>query len=222
MTLDMDAMNKQLISEWLDRHTDLSDHYKSIFKNVKNAIQSDLSLFYDMNRAIMQGGGHINRKDLNIEFLCNGSMCEMNTLFGRMNMEAMDFRKIITTFIEFYEPIYPIGTVVELKKEAFKSIIDISNIDKLKVVIAHRVIPISDSRFMPYIGVIYPVGPTGEPNDGLHFTPAAIEKVVHMGYADDQELAFLFNIKYHAIVEMDMHSTAFFTKEEYLNVVNNS
>ena len=214
MSLELDKMNGKIIEQWFENHIDISPEEKNIFFNVKKEIQGDIKVFYDMNRIIMIGEGVLDLKKYNIYFECRDGQCLLNTLYGKMYMESMKFRTIIATFIETYEPIYPIGTVLQLKKEAFNNVLDISKIDDLKVVIAHRFVPINDNRYIPYIGFIYPIGPTGEENDALHFTAPAIEKVIHMGYSDEQEDAYIFNLKSTAISKLNMHSVAFMTREE--------
>ena len=217
MSLDLFSMNGKIIEEWLNKHTDITSEEKNVFINIKKDIGTNMKLYYDMNRIIMQGEGSLDNKDVNIEFKCKDGQCMLSTLYGKVYMESMKFRVIIGTFIEIYEPIYPIGTVLKLKKEAFNNVLDISQIDELKVVVAHRFVPINNNRYIPYIGFIYPVGPTGEENDALHFTSPAIEQVVHMGFSDEQEEAYAFNLKSVAIANLDMHSVAFMTREEMKN-----
>ena len=193
MSLNINRMNDNLVAEWLDKHTTLSVLEKNIFVDIKKMIQSDLSLFYDMNR-----------------------------IHGDVSLNAQEFRKIITTFIEIYEPIYPMGTVVELKKEAFKGLVSLEEKDRLLAVIAHRYVPINENRYIPYVGIRYPFGATKELNNGLHFTSAAVKKIIHNGYTDEQEIAYIFNLKKKAIIELNMHSTAFLTAEEYIRINNNN
>ena len=214
MSLDFSNMSGKIIEEWLNNHTDITPEEKNVFINVKKDMGPNVKLFYDMNRIIMQGEGVLEDSDVNIEFICKDGQCMLSTLYGKVYMESMKFRGIIGTFIETYEPIYPIGTVLKLKKEAFSNVLDISQFDELKVVVAHRFVPINNNRYIPYIGFIYPIGPTGVGNDALHFTAPAIEKVVHMGFSDEQEEAYAFNLKSVAIAKLDMHSVAFMTREE--------
>ena len=48
----------------------------------------------------------------------------------------------------------------------------------------------------------------------IHFTPRAIENVVQLGYHDEKELAFLFQIKNKFLVQNRKHSSGFATKDE--------
>lgn len=219
MSLDLSIMNNKIIKEWLDKHTDITPEEKNVFINLQKDIGTNMKLYYDMNECIFLGEGTIKNKEVNIEFYCRNGEVTLKTLYGNISMEAMKFRVIIGTFIETYEPVYPIGTVLKLNKEAFNNVLDISQIDELKVVVAHRFVPIDNNRYMPYIGFIYPQGPTGEVNDALHFTAPAIESVVHMGFSDEQEEAYVFNLKSIAIADLNMHSVAFMTKEEMKNSI---
>jgi hypothetical protein len=218
VALNIDAMNNKLIETWMDKHTDWTDEEKAIMINVKNKVQSDLSLFYDINKIALLEKGTIECKEHCIDVICSNGMITLNSLGGIISKETREFRKVATTFIEIYEQVYPIGTVVDLKKEAFSNIYDLSQVDKLRVVIAHRYVPVSDERYMPYIGVHYPYGPTGHVNDGVHFTLPAIERVVSMGYSDEEEEAYVFNLKNKIIADLDIHSNAFMSKEEYMSL----
>ena len=136
-------------------------------------------------------------------------------------MDANEFRRVIGTFIEVYEPTYPIGTVLDLKKEAFRGVLEVDNIERLRVVVAHRFVPSTEGRYIPYIGVHYPYGPIEVENDGVFFTPSAVEKVVSLGYSDEKEIAYIFALKSKVIAQMDIHSNAFLSREEYIKITNN-
>ena len=102
----------------------------------------------------------------------------------------------------------------QLKKEYYKDILPVDEVEHIRVVVNYRFVPCSDKMYIPYVGAIYPIGNSGVNTSGLHFTPMAIDKVVHMGFIDEEEKAFLFQKKLDLIVENDMHSSGFALKEE--------
>ena len=77
-----------------------------------------------------------------------------------------------------YEDLLPIGTVVLLQGA------------KTKLMITGRIL--SDEKLeqiYDYVGVIYPVGATGEENQ-YFFNRDAIERVYFIGYQDEDEIRF--------------------------------
>ena len=75
MHLDKTEMNHRLIREWFKRYTTLDNNQVNMLMDIKDAIQSDLSLLYTMNKYIVEGNGEISDKALNIEFICREGKC---------------------------------------------------------------------------------------------------------------------------------------------------
>lgn len=214
MVLDKKEMNNRLIEEWLKKYTSLGIEEMGILLDIKEMIKEDLTLFYEINKIIVQGQGQIIDEEVGIECICNGGNCGIQTKKGQLILDNDSFRKIIAAFIDVYEDIYPLGTVVDLKKKYFKNILPVDEVEHIRVVINYRFIPCSENMYIPYMGNVYPIGNAGVQTNGLHFSPKAIEKVVHMGYIDEEEIAFLFQRKFELILENNMHSSGFATKEE--------
>lgn len=214
MQLDKNELNDRLIRDWFKRYTSLTPDQVEMFVSIKNEIQSDLSLFYKMNKCIVEGLGEISDKTLNTDFICREGKCGLYTDKCELICAANDFRRILAAMIDIYEDMYPLGTVLDLKKEYYKDILPVDEVEHIRVVVNYRFVPCSDKMYIPYVGAIYPIGNSGVNTSGLHFTPMAIDKVVHMGFIDEEEKAFLFQKKLDLIVENDMHSSGFALKEE--------
>lgn len=212
MVLDKKEMNNRLIEAWLEKYTSLEKNQIGMLMEIKDTIKEDLTLFYEMNRIIVQGEGQLSYDEL--EFVCNNGGCGIQTKKGQIVLDNDSFRRIIAAFIDVYEDIYPLGTVVDLDKKYFKDMLPVDEVEHIRVVINYRFIPCSEDMYIPYMGNIYPIGNAGINTNGLHFSPKAIEKVVHMGFIDEEEIAFLFQRKYELILENNMHSSGFATKEE--------
>lgn len=214
MHLDKNEMNHRLIREWFKRYTTLDNNQVNMLMDIKDAIQSDLSLLYTMNKYIVEGNGEIADKALNIEFICREGKCGLYTDKGEIIMEASEFRRILAAMIDIYEDMYPLGTVLDLKKEYYRDMLPVDEVEHIRVVVNYRFVPVSEDMYIPYVGSVYPIGNNGKNTTGIHFTPMTVEKVVHMGYMDEEETAYLFQCKLALIVENNMHSTGFATDEE--------
>lgn len=222
-------LNDRLIEKWMDLHSNLTDNQKHIMINLKRDLQEhvdvlkeyemkdDLSFFYDMNKLIILGGGQLSIKECGINFECINNVILLTTTYGNIEMNADEFKTIVGAFIDIYQELYPIGTVVDLDKRYFRKIYDIDEIDNLRVVISHRFLSYNRNIFVPYVGMHYPFGPLGVKNDGVHFTPRVIKDVVHMGYRDEREIACLYQIKEKLIVENNMKSSAMVMDRNILN-----
>ena len=57
MQLDKNELNDRLIREWFKKYTSIAPNQFEIFIELKNIIQSDLSMFYQMNKIIVEGQG---------------------------------------------------------------------------------------------------------------------------------------------------------------------
>ena len=167
-----------------------------------------------MNKMIVLGEGQVLDNDLGINFICQNGNCMLKTNLGELCLSNNDFRKVIAGIVDIYEDIYPLGTVVDLNKKYFKGILPIDEIEELRVIITYRFVPLTEESYIPYVGALYPVGNMGILKNDIHFTPRAIEKVVQLGYHDEKELAFLFEIKNKFLIQNGKHSSGFATKDE--------
>lgn len=214
MELNENMMNEKLLIEWLGRYSALSDEEKEIFLNIKRLVQDNLEIFYTMNRIIVRGEGEFRDDNLGVQFNCYNNCAMLDSSYGSIRLEDSLCRRIISVIIDIYEKIYPLGTVVDLKKEYYRGLFPVDNMDHIRVVIQSRFIECLDTIYVPYVGIVYPIGNVDTMTSVLHFTPKAIENVVHMGYSDDEEIAYLFQKKNELLLENNKHSTAFATLEE--------
>lgn len=104
------------------------------------------------------------------------------------------------------EEVYPLGTVVDLKKNRLTGIPGIEEIKEFRVVIIQRFAHEEGKPFYhTYGGVIYPVGTMGF-DTVIYFGGDMIENVIQEGYKDDQDEAFVYLMKKELIVEKGLHS----------------
>ena len=79
--------------------------------------------------------------------------------------------------------------------------------------ITHRFIRQDEHSYFTYGGVIYPVA-NFNGNQILKFSPYLIEKVVHKGFRDEQEDAYVYLMKQEMILQSDIHMVGLREKEE--------
>jgi len=122
--------------------------------------------------------------------------------------------KLVVSVADLTSEVLPLGTVVSLKKEHLGRIINVSRIESARFIITNRFLPMPGGElWYPYAGHVYPFGPDGTGNP-IYFTGTLIEEVVHMGYRDEQDEAYVLAMKRELIVERNMHSVTFSTGEE--------
>src|SRR5690625_3572215 len=121
------------------------------------------------------------------------------------------FVQLLTFAIEITREVLPLGTVVELNPTYFKP--DHQAKEPSKVVITERfVAPAGYNSYFPYGGIIYPIG---EMKKGakVHFTDPLIHKIIHRGYQDEVEDAFVLLMKEELIVDNNIYSIEFSTDD---------
>lgn len=119
---------------------------------------------------------------------------------------------LLIIIIEIVQEILPIGTVVNLNEEFEKKLF--SNSKGIKIIIINRFLTNNQGKYyFPYGGVPYPIGDIGA-NRLIHFTRNSIKDIVHMGFKDFQEEAYVFLAKNKIIINNNMRSIEFATKEE--------
>lgn len=214
MTLDQERMNEVLFEEWMKNNAPFSSEDGKIFTDLKKIIGSDLSLLYQMNKMIVRGEGQVLDNNLGINFICQNDICTLKTNYGQLELHSDDFRRTIAALVDIYEEVYPLGSVVELRKEVFKEVLPIDQIEDLFVVITYRFVPYTENSYIQYVGSLYPVGNLGVIKSDLHFTHKTVKNVLYKGYSDEKELAYLYEIKKSLIVEDNYHSTGFITAED--------
>jgi hypothetical protein len=214
MTLDQERMNDVLFEEWVKNNGPFTSEEGKIFTDLKRIIGSDLSLLYQMNKMIVRGEGQVLDNNQGINFICQNDMAMLKTNYGHIELHSEEFRRTIAALVDIYEDVYPLGSVVELRKEVFKDILPIDEIEDLYVVITYRYVPYTENSYVQYVGSLYPVGNLGAIKNDLHFNHKTVKRVLQRGYSDVKEIAYLYQVKKNLIVEENFHSTGFITSED--------
>ncbi|RDU22596.1 DUF4176 domain-containing protein [Anaerosacchariphilus polymeriproducens] len=146
----------------------------------------------------------------------------------RMLYTQEELSEILKGMLCILEEILPLGSVVKLKEDFLmdsflhvKQQNDQQNAERLEkamkegleFVITRRFIETPDQgTYFEYAGVPYPVGQDMQ-NIILYFTPRMIEEVLHTGYWEEKEKAFVYLIKEELILERGECSIGFLLSE---------
>ncbi|MBA4538735.1 DUF4176 domain-containing protein [Bacillus aquiflavi] len=142
-----------------------------------------------------------------ILYTYEGTSCTIAYLGKQFSLEEEAFARLLSNTIEIMREVLPLGSIVELDPAYFKP--DRHATSPSKVVITGRFVsPKNDHSYFPYVGVLYPIGEI-KAGAQIHFTAPLIKKVIHQGYKDEMEEAFVFLMKQELIVEKDMNSIEF-------------
>lgn len=133
----------------------------------------------------------------------------------RIELSESLFRDLFISVIGLTREVLPLGTVVELNPAYFKP--NPASETPTKAVITERFVAPSGYRsYFPYGGIVYPLGEVKK-GAKIHFTDPLIQKIVHLGYRDEVEDAFVYLMKEELIVDNHMHSIEF-SKEDMTKV----
>lgn len=141
------------------------------------------------------------------------SNCDMHTEQG-ITLPKEQWKSLISGAIELMQRILPLGSVVDLRKERLQGAFPkLEQVEKVRVVITQRFLSYTNEGYFTYAGVIYPVGNlTG--SQVIHFNSQMVQKVVHLGYEDEQDSAYVYLTKQEYILQKGKRSYEFASKEE--------
>ncbi len=128
-------------------------------------------------------------------------------------------KELLEVMTEAVQDILPLGTVVELKQEEIPKE-QREGKGALRVVITRRFLEIEgETEYLPYSGVLYPVGAISQEQQ-VYFTGHAVKNILHRGYSDESELAYVLHTK-EIILQKRLRSIMFL-EEEYHDKISDS
>lgn len=126
----------------------------------------------------------------------------------------VEFKKTLVVLLDILEDTLPLGSVVDLKKSAYKDVARLQEIEYIRLVITHRFLGSENEKyFFPYAGVIYPTGMLGR-KEVIYFTRSLVENIVYRGYRDQKEDAFVYLMKRELIIEKEKNSYGYASEKE--------
>lgn len=129
---------------------------------------------------------------------------------SQLIVKKMPYSDIVQKMILITEKILPLGSVVEVDIRELKLETE-KPVSNIKAVIVDRFMKKeTEKQYVPYCGIIYPFG---DSKKQLFFTEQAIHTVIHYGYTDRQEDAYVALIK-REIIKKGYSSYSFAEAED--------
>lgn len=214
----------KLFADYLDDEEELEREQKELLMQMGARAGRNIPFFYDCFRCMDGVTERAESEDGKLSFRM-GEACHLALEGQELLLKEEQARGLLAKLIDFFEPVHPLGTVVELSEEFTKSLNQEKVQGKIKVVITGRFIASRDKKtYFPYIGVAYPAGIIKR-DRFLYFTSALVDSVVREGYRDEAEDTYVLMMKKEMLVENGAVSFGFAGKEqaaEYDREVKNS
>jgi hypothetical protein len=122
-------------------------------------------------------------------------------------------KQALQIMIDLFEDYLPLGSVVDLDKEKLGSTLELAQTEHFRVVINQRLSALPDTPvYFSYGGLIYPVG-AFEGAESIYFSSDLISDVVHTGYSDESDLAYLALMKTELVIKRSYTSFYLAPKE---------
>ena len=214
----MDKINKKeltikLVRDFCLKKIYLDEDKRQIITTFASDIYGkDLKGLYDINECIVDSNN--SYESINISYVHENDKY-MIVLDGNIiTLKLEQIKEIIRGLIDILDDTLPLGTVVKLKAEYIQKAANSKEIQNAEFVIVNRFVFRNGVKsYFPYAGIVYPIGFVGNA-DAFQFTTSLIEEIVHRGYSDEKDYAYTYLIKNELIVEKNMHSFGFASKDE--------
>jgi len=106
----------------------------------------------------------------------------------------------LQVMLDMSDDYLPLGSVVSLDKEQLGQTMDLDSVDEFRVVITQRMAALSDIPvYFNYGGLIYPFG-SFEGAESIYFAKDLVKEVIHEGFSDETDLAYIAAMKAEYIV----------------------
>lgn len=207
-----EELQKELENKFIEKNFNLFQD-KNTISLLINVAKKDINILRDCYENLL-----LKKDYLNIYYQFSVHVEEERVILKAQQIESTltfkDFKLFLVNLIDLFEPIYPLGTVVSLKKEYLNNIFRESEIKEVYFVITHRFISNESTNvYFQYAGVPFPIGNLGM-KEFFNFTSPLIDEVIYSGYSNNQEVAFVYMMKRELILEKEYKSIGFASKEE--------
>ncbi|ROR29196.1 hypothetical protein EDD66_103131 [Mobilisporobacter senegalensis] len=215
----MEEINKNdmKIMMWKDKVNSLgylSDSTKCTGINFGGYYLEHSKFLYEILGGLEAGSMVLQDQKNGAKFEKQDNNCLLTVNTEQIELSKTNMKGFIESLITIMEDILPLGSIVDLKREYFANEILKNKVENIRMVITHRFLSKEGTDvYFPYAGVVYPTGMLGR-GEVLYFTPGLIENVIHRGFEDVQETAYVSQMKREFIVENNMISCGFATKEK--------
>lgn len=188
-------VNRALVNQWVQQQTGLNGQQQKTLEQWFLSYENKLPKLYEYYKTV-----------------CN-SNSDVHTEQG-ITLSKEQWKSLISGGVELMQRILPLGSVADLKKEKLQGVLPkLEQAEKVRVVITQRFLSYTEGGYFTYAGVVYPVGNmTG--SQVIHFNSQMVQKVVHLGYEDEQDSAYVYLMKQEYVLQKGMRSYEFASPEE--------
>lgn len=194
-------------------YTDFPEEIKNKVRDIGLLFKNDVKFLYSVRKCVLNGGGAMEDEKKHILYETADEYHILRKGDSEVALRQKEMSLLLANMIDIFEDILPLGSVVDLKKDFLSQQMDLRNVDKVRVVISKRFIGGETGCYYPYAAVIYPIGMGGRGRT-FCFSAGLIEKVVHMGYSDLVEEAFVHEMKKKLIVNERRKSMGLANEDE--------
>lgn len=209
-------MNRQLMHEWLKNHTELTDEQSRLADKLFSENLS--SVLYKMLEAVKNEKDSFCDPVYGVSYIKENDKYKVSLNESTACFSENQMTEFFCAAADIFCSILPAGSVVKLKKD----INDTAHPDNDPLIMIDRRFVYANEKskaFYTYSGIIYPFGSF---NDCIrfNFTPNAVREVIHKGYCDETEEAFVFKAKDEMILKKKMHSFSCASAEDEENFMS--
>ena len=202
-----------LWKDFMDNTELIPEKYKETMGKIAATYVSDTSFLFRIYKGFRENERFIEDEKTGIRYERDR---DEHILFADGKECVYDkstFHRIIASYLDLLEDTLPLGTVVDLKKDAFRNVVETDEVKDFRFVITHRFLGKEEDHFyFPYAGVVYPIGILDDETI-YHFTRPMVEKIVHMGYKDESEEAFVYLMKQDLIIKKSKNTYGYATDD---------
>lgn len=226
---DYKKANLETLIKWLGKRPYLNETTKRNWFEIGLLYQQNLSYLYEIYQQVITDQQSLKDDEKQLFYVYESPKHCVQYKDEQMEYTKDEMTEILKGILCILEEILPLGSVVDLNWEFLKESIEqlkqagddqngnrIEEVIKsnLRFVITRRFIENEDNTtYFEYGGVPYPVGQDMQ-NILLFFTPKMIEKIIHPGYQEEREKAFVFLVKEELILERGKYSVGFQNSEK--------
>lgn len=203
-----------LWKEFMENTDYINSRDKETMGKIAGAYVDDTAFLFKVYEAFIENDRFMEDEERHVRYERDGKDYILSYEGKECIFEKKAFKKVLTGLLDLLEDTLPLGTVVDLRKDAYKDVPNIQDVDHIRMVITYRFLgKEEDAYYFPYAGVVYPTGMMGR-KEVLYFTRPLVERVVKEGYRDEKEDAYVYLMKNELVIEKGKNSFGYAEKEE--------
>lgn len=188
-------VNRKLLNQWIEMQKELTTEQKKTLEKWFAGYGEKAEELYKIYKKILE---------------CN----EAEYIGQGISLPNAKWRQLLSGAIELIQPILPLGSVVDLKKEKLQGKLPkLEQVERVRIVITQRFLSYTETGYFTYAGVVYPLG-NMQGNQIIHFNPLMIQGLVKKGYEDEQDAAYVYLMKQEYVLQKGMRNYEFASEEE--------